>query len=457
MVLCGPVLRTIHVALGPVVIVVTAAIAQANPAGVVPSARYPGIGEAVHVGLDYEYDIDSAVITREQAGGPAADPLAPLPRDRELAFQLARHLLTPKLELGIYHNVWVSFAAPIVLAQSSELDLVGGVNRATASTFTDGILPASGFDARDPGTPPAGNLVFRGVHRAGVPELRGGFGLAPMNQALDPSKPTWKLGVEGRFSIGRVMRFDAIDPGQETGVSTGVHELRVWTSVDRRMGHFEGWFEASWQVPVHIGKASLFQDPGFGASDIDPGQTAGVSFGLETKFFDNTESGNLVSIDLGARINAHFEGRGYTEMWEVFAFAGDARRNPTGPLVLDGDPTMPGVQALSHPGISNFENYLETAGRVAVRAKLGSHVAFAAVGEVIWKTDHAISFADVGIDLPTCPSGSPRCENAANDLVNQGTQEVNPLHAEQIDLVGHRYLSEDHRGYVLGAEVQVLF
>jgi hypothetical protein len=450
------VLRTITVGLALVLVSVVGAVAHANPAGVVPTAAYPGIGEEVHFRADYEYDIDSALITREQVGAPGADPSGPLPKRRELQFHQTRHLLTPKIELGVYHNVWLSFAAPIILAQFRELDLATGVDRASSSTFADGILTGGGFDARDPGTPPAGNLVFRGVNRAGVPELRGGLGLAPMNQALDPTKPTWKLGVEGRFAIGRVMRFDAADPGQETGVSTGVHELRVWTSVDRRFRHFEGWFEAFWQLPIYTRKTALFKNPGFGATNVDLGQTAGASFGLETYIVNDVETGNRVSLDLGTRMTAHFEGRGYSEMWEVFALAGD-RRTATNPLILDADPTTTGDQALSHPGISNLENYLETAGRVALRAKLGSHVAFAALGEVIWKTDHVITFADTGVDLPTCPTGAPRCETDTNDLVNPGTQEINPLHVRKIDLVGHRYHSEDNRGYLLGAEVQILF
>lgn len=448
------VLRTISVALA-VVFTGRAATVYANPAGVVPSASAPGIGEEVHFQADYEYDIDSALITREQVGDPAADPFAPLPRRRDLEFHHYRHLLTPRLELGVYHDVWVSFAVPIVLAQSSELDLASGVARTDSTTFTDGILTGNGFDARDPSTPPAGNLAFRGVTRSGVPELRGGFGFAPMNQARDHTKPTWKLGAELRFAIGRVMRFDAVNPAPETGVSTGVHELRLWTSVDRRYHYFEGWFEAHYQRPVYTRGTALFKDPGFGATNTDPGQTAGVSFGLETYVVNDAQTGNQVSLDLGTRIEAHFEGRGYTEMWEVFAFAGDSRT--AGPLVLDGDPTTPGVQALSHPGISNFENYLETAARLAVRARLGSHVSFAAIGELLWKTDHVISFADAGVDLPTCPTGTPRCEVENNDLVNPGTQEVNPLHVRRIDLVGHRYHAEKNRGIVLGVEAQLRF
>jgi hypothetical protein len=139
----------------------------------------------------------------------------------------------------------------------------------------------------------------------------------------------------------------------------------------------------------------------------------------------------------------------------VFALAGDSRG--AGPLVLDADPTDPALQALSHPGISNIENYLETAAHFALRAELGPRVRFAALVDVIWKTEHVISFADAGVDLPTCATGVGKCETDNNDLVNPGTEEVNPVHAARIDLVGHRYHSEDNLGLVVGVQGQFLF
>ncbi|HEX4419284.1 MAG TPA: hypothetical protein VH165_15335 [Kofleriaceae bacterium] len=440
----------------PVTLVVAATLvstARANPAGVVPAPDTPG-GNVVQFEADYEYDIDSARITREHVG-PGADPLQPVPVRNEFDYHHDRHLLTPKLELGLTHDFFVTFAAPIILAQSTELDLAPGVTRATSTTFADGILTGNGFDARDPTTPPGGNLVFRDVNRTGIPELRMGLGFAPMNQVRDGTKPTWKLGAELHLSVGRVMRFDAEDPSAQTGVATGVDELKLWTSVDRRFNYFEGWFEAFYQTPIVNRDASLFRDPGFGSTNIDMGQTAGASFGLETYLVNDPETGNRVSIDLGSRINAHFEGRGYTEMWQVFALAGDTRRG--GPLVLDADPVTDGVQAMNYPGISNYESYLETAARLAIRANLGRHVSFAALGELAWKTDHVISFADAGVDLPTCPTGAPKCETDNNDLINPGTKEVNPVAVKQIDLVGHRYLATDSLGIVLGVEARVLF
>src|ERR1041384_3574308 len=72
---------------------------------------------------------------------------------------------------------------------------------------------------------------------------------------------------------------------KETGVSSGVHELRLWTSVDRRYRYFEGWFEAFYQRPIGTRSAALYQNPGFGAVNVEVAQTAGASFGLEGHVF----------------------------------------------------------------------------------------------------------------------------------------------------------------------------
>ncbi|HEY0482918.1 MAG TPA: hypothetical protein VGD37_35595 [Kofleriaceae bacterium] len=445
-------LRTVLVALALCAVIGRPA-ARANPAGDVASAG-PAGDERVQFRADYELDLDSATITREHVGDPATDGLAPLPLHRELEFHQTRQRLTPQVELGVYRDVWVSFAVPIVLAQSGELDLAAGVDRTTATTFTDGILPANGFDAQAPATPPSGDRVFRGASRSGVPELRGGVGFAPMNQARDDTKPTWKLGAELRFAIGRVMRFDAVDPGRDTGVSTGVHELRLWTSVDRRFRYFEGWFEAFYQRPIYTRATAQYQDPGFGSTNVAPAQTAGAAFGIEAYLTDSPASGNRLSVELGGRLTTHFEGRGYSEMWEAFAFAGD--RRTAGPLVLDADPTTPGTQALSHPGVTNIENYLETSVRLALRGRIGHRLTLSAIGDLGLRTEHVISFTDAGVDLPTCPA-TPRCETDDNSLVNPGTQEVNPLHARRIDLVGHRYHASGGRDLVLGLEAHLAF
>lgn len=450
MVPCVPVLRAS--ALASLLLLGVAGTARANPFSLVPSA---GVEDRHALfDLEYRYELDSSTVAREGIGA-GSDPLEPIRRTDDLAFHQFRHVLTPRAEIGVFRDTWVSFALPIIITQARELELADGIDRASSTTLRDGLLPMGGFDARDPAAAPPGNMVFRGVGRAGLDQVHVGLGVAPMNQDRDDTKPTWKLRADLLLAVGKVMKFDSMDPGSETGVSRGVHEVRISTSFDRRFRWVEGWFELFWQRPIATKSGSLFEDPGFGATNASPSQRAGISAGLELYAVNDKVTGNRIGVDLGAKAIAHFEGREYTEMWEVFAFAGDSRRS--GPLVLDRDPVDPGLQAMSHPGISNIENYLETTGQIAVRAALGSNVRFGAVVDLTWKTDHAITFADAGIDLPTCGTGSGACEDDNNDLVDPGSSEVNPLHVPLVDLVGHRYLSQDNFAFSLGVQGTVTF
>lgn len=436
--------------------VMLASSASANPLSVVPTAGEPGNPIDFFIHVDYDYTLDKSSLIRERVGTPGTSPLGAVPHVNDLVFHQDSHILTPRLDMAVFHDTWLSVALPVTISQSRRLELDRGVGRTTSTAVEDGILPSGGYDANDPGTALPGNLMFRGVDRRGLDQVHVGIGFAAMNQRKDDTKPTWKLGVEGRISVGKIMRFDQANPGSETGVSTGVHELRVWTSVDKKLGWVEPWFELYWQLPIAHRSDSLFSDPGFGSTNADLQQQAGIGFGLDTYLLDDNANGNRVSIDVGAHTIAHFEGRNYSEMWEAFALAGDLHTN--GPLVLDGDPIQPDVQALSHPGITNIENYLETRAKLAIRGDLSHRVMFSAFGELAWKTDHAITFADAGIDLPTCSNGATtKCEPDDNDTINPGTAEVNPLHKALIDLVGHRYISTHDFSIVIGVEALFLF
>ncbi len=408
-----------------------------------PDAEYANKSVDLWADIDYSYELDSAVLRREHYGDPDVDATDGIPARRDLEFKQFRHVLTPRLQVGIFRDTFITAALPIVIQQVRELRFVDA-NRLSSPTVADGLLPMEGFDARDPGTPTAGDLAFRGPNRHGIDQVHLGLGTALMNQQKDDTKPTWKIGAEIRLAIGSIMKFDPMAPSANKGVSRGVQEVKVWTSFARKLGWAEPWVELWWLVPIAEKSDALYTDPGFGATNTQPSQQAGVSSGIELYALDNRADQTRISIDLGSKVTSHFEGREYTEMWEVFALAGDSRR--MGPLILDSDPTNGSADPLSHPGISNIENYLELAGQFAVRAQIGPHVRFSVAANLIWKTDHAISFADAGVD-----------NEDDNDLVNPGTDEVNPLHSQAIDLVGNRYRTDEGFDVVVGVSGQVLF
>ncbi len=447
-----------------------AGAAHAGPESDVAATFDDGKDFHLDLTVDYRLDIRRSAIRREQSGRPGTLPTDGVPVGDDLVFAGSRHTVVPRFELGLFHDVAFTVALPYVLADHRDLELdqrdtpcvfgAGGtcVDRASSSTLRDGLLPADGFDGANGGVGFAADdpTVFRGPTRHGVDQVEVGLQWAPMNQRRDDTKPTWKLGIEGRFAIGKIAAIDRADLGGSTGVGRGVHEVRLWTTVTRRMGWAEPTFEAWWMAPFATTADSPFKSPGFGARNTDSSQEGGVRFGFDAYAVDQGEDGARLSLGLGGKVVGHFEGRAYTEMWEVLQLAGES--TGTGPLILDADPVTAGIQAKDHPGITNVENYLELGGRVHGRIEVSHKLRVTALVELGTETEHVLTATDAGVDLPTCRTGSTAtCETEDNDLVTPSTVEVNPLHVPRIDLIGHRYHADDVLTFLVGAQLELRF
>jgi hypothetical protein len=382
----------------------------------------------------------------------------------------ARHTLTPRIEIGVFTDLSLSVALPIVLSRSRTLKLdqraqpcvfpgTGDeptcIDRTNSSTIGDDLLPASGFDA-DGADLSTGDTIFRSPTRRGLDQIYLGMTWAPMNQRRDRTKPTWKLGAEARVAIGEPMRLDPQAPAGDTSVGRGVHEVRLWTSFAKRMGRAEPYMEMWWLAPLGVTGDSAFRDLGYGLERPQSQQQAGTRFGVEATLWHRPVRNQRIALDLSGRLEANFEGRGYSEMWEVFQYAGNVEQS--GPLVLDADPIEPGVQALEHPGVTAIENHVRLGGRAGVQVVLGEHFQLGAAFELISAQGHIITFAEAGVDLPTCDANiTTNCERDRNSVVNAGTAEVNPAYVPLIDMVGRRYFVDEAIDYMVLINARFLF
>jgi hypothetical protein len=461
------------VALG---LTVCAAPALAGPDSEIASAFDEGDPFDLHLTLDYDFALHRAAIERERAGFPGTDPDGPMPVTRDLRFSSSRHTLTPRLSAGIGPDLSLSLALPIVITDSRTLsfdqqqkpctfgngpDKPECIDATNSSTVLDGLLQPTGWDALDPTGPgftdTADPMIFRGPDRHGVDQLQLGIAWAPMDQAKDDTKPTWRLQAELWLPIGAPMKLDRDNPDSETSVGRGEYEVHLATSIARRIGWAEPYVELWWTAPFAYTDDSPFQDPGFGTERWQAQQSGGTHFGFEAIAFEKPEDHQRVSLDLSGRVEAMFEGRNYSELWEVLAYSGSTA-DAGNKLILDSDPTTAGVQGLSYPGVSNIENYMKLGGKVAIRGELGEMVRIAASFDFTTAQEHLVTFADAGVDLPTCKDGQTRgCEVESNDEVTPRTSEVNPLYVPLVDLVGHRYRVTESFDYVAGVELRVLF
>ena len=443
------------------------------------------------LGVTYNYEARRAAIKRELSGAPNTDTVADaVPVVKDLIFKEDRHLITPYAKIGVFHDVQLGFALPIVVNQSRTYEFdqradpcifpgssepATCIDRTNSSTLLDRILPNGsvtggtiGYDADDPDTGFAldSKTVFRSVDRSGLDQVHVSLAWAPMNQVRDDTKPTWVLQTEFRISVGKIMRFNRLDPGSESGVSRGVHEFRASTSVSKRTRWAEPFVYFWWQTPIGVRggndpeneDGSLFWDVGYGQVTTRTQSQAGTMFGFEAIVYDKAPSQERFALEFTGRIEAKFNGMGYSEMWEPIAFAGDVTRPAgTAPLVVDRVPTPGDDTTLSHPGVTVIENYMTFGGRVGLHAQLGPNVSFGASFEIGRDQTHAITYTDAGTELPGCDTGATPCEQMDDALVTPGTVEVDPLHQAIIDAAGRRYLVDETSVYTALVTGQFMF
>jgi hypothetical protein len=443
------------------------------------------------LGVTYAFEARRAAIKREAAGTVLEDTVpGSIPIVRDLLFSEDRHVVTPHASIGVFHDLQLSFALPITLSlnrsyefdQRAEPCVFPGqagpgqsatcIDRTNSSTLVDDLLPDGasgriGYDAGDPmnGFALDSKTVFESVGRSGLDQLHLGIAWAPMNQERDDTKPTWVLSATFMISLGKIMKFDRNDPTAEAGVSRGVHEFRAETAVSKRTRWAEPFVSFWWQAPLGVRGSrpadpdgSLFWSVGFGQDTDRPQQRAGTLFGFEAIVFDRPAKKERLGLELSGRVEAHFNGQGYSEMWEPFAYAGDVRNNPSGPLIIDIDPVSSSDAPVSHPGVTNIENYLSFGGRVGINARVGPHARFSASFELGRDQAHAISFTDAGDERPPCGSGvTENCESPDDRVVTPGTVEVDPLHKQIIDITGRRYILDESTRFTVLVNGQIDF
>ncbi len=431
----------------------------------------------LHFGVSYDYDFKKASILREWSVGNE-NRLA-----KDLIYRQRRQTVTPSLEFGIFHDISVYMSLPIVVSDRREYGFdqelgdecvypgagssAGGatcVDKTNSSTIRDSIVPVDGFDARNT-TDPYGQftgadtaLIFQGPRRQGIDQLHLGIKYKLLNQRKLSHMPNWVAGIEGRFAVGKAMKFtreiQIDDKPSNHAVGRGIHELGVWTALSRRYRYLDPFFGAYWRQSMSSNK-SQFINYGGSQTSVNPQSTTGAYVGAEIVPWERKAKSQKVSILIRGSAELKYNGRGYSEIWELLAdspalvgtydtaahqcdaqpavdYANDADNasNPGGYLDAANDaPGNSGCKAFT--GITSIQDYGSFAIDVGLNFHLGPYARLNFGANLKTDTQHILTSASRG-DADALSSGD-------NDLVDAGTAEVNPVRRDVIDTVGRRY------------------
>src|SRR3954470_12099229 len=101
--------------------------------------------------------------------------------------------LNTRADVGLYKDLALVIRMPIILSDDRELKGLSGSDK--NQSFALAGAPGEQLF----------QLPFKSPTRSGVEYLAIGIDASPMNQARDSTKPTWLIGIEGRFDVSEPM------------------------------------------------------------------------------------------------------------------------------------------------------------------------------------------------------------------------------------------------------------
>jgi hypothetical protein len=503
--------------------VVLAALPVAAVAAVALSARQAAAAEVTdvatafdknkafefHFRVGYDYTYKQASIKREHEG-PGQDSVQLF---KDLVYKQQRHTMSLRAEAGIYHDLAVHIELPFVLSDTRELsydqrlgseciytgadaNCVNGGNSSTTNSSVTGdsndssdpdpthyIVPHNGFDATqiDPKTGMAtgfaagSDMVFRGPKRGGsggdlFDTINFGLTWGVLSQKRDPSKPTWIVGLTYMVSIGNIMQFDRMRPDANHAVSNGLDHVFVRTAVSHRFRWVDPYVQFWFDYPFARRDDTLFKNYGPQEKNPQPQMSGGTRFGLEGVPWEKNDGEYKVAIDLNGRIAAVFDGRGYSEAWEMFASspALACETDPKSvnynascdPNAIDTKTNMPwggtnAYQGKPFTGLTVIENYSILGAELALYVQAGKHIRFRTSFLYTHDQSHFITADDVGI--PFNPSAGNGCQVPLDGGRVYRPCEFNPAFRPVINEPGRRYKVDNVDVFNFGLWLQGMF
>ncbi|MEO7111700.1 MAG: hypothetical protein ABI183_14765 [Polyangiaceae bacterium] len=374
------------------------------------------------------------------------------------SFSESTSILNIGADIGIFRDLALILRLPLILNDSAELgDLNGSSNNPSRTQDSNGQQLFS--------------VPFKGPSHSGVDWFSAGLDYAIFNQQRDWTKPTWVVGIEGRFGIGTPLHAcnanpqagtaqcpDPANPSQnrDPGISRGMTTLAAHTVFSRRFGYVEPysglWFLADFP---HDSTDYGATDNLKGSLGNHPPLVGTFSLGTEIIPYERRDAYQRLLFDVRASGAYHSEGREYSELFDALgsSTASSLRNfNPGGYMASTGSGGQttsvadPAAQKVYFTGITDQQAYGSLGLQASATYQVGEYVKFNAGGGLMWNQNHLISAADsCNPDFKGDPGAAGPCHGVVNNGI--GPQPVsgipNPNYRAVIDSPGRRFSVDD--------------
>jgi hypothetical protein len=335
--------------------------------------------------------------------------------------------------------------------------------------------------------------LWEGPGRSGLDQIHLGIHGLIFSQRRHPSFPDWRFGVEFRLAVGKTMDFkrDAAGDPETCGaaslnrwncrpelnkaVGRGVHEVRYFTTASKlsklwKGGGIDSFIHIFFQMPIAYTNDSFYSNKydfsgKFGEESKSPvmkaPMEAGVYLGGEFIVYTDKVKGHKISFELTGMIEGRFEGRDYSEAYELLAGApalnlycdqssGTGSTNSSYDQFCR-DPTVRD-RLFHYPGITTVENFVRFGLRLGMHAQITRYAKLSIIYALIHEQEHFLTTDDAGVDGHLVNG-----QMAYDGQINIDTKELNPWHRPIINQAGHRIRAQETLIHMLSIGLKLMF
>jgi hypothetical protein len=442
----------------------------------------------LHLSLGYQSTWTSAKILRESSLTDSGFSDGGYSRANLNVAQYSQRIsrLNTRADIGLYKDVALIIRMPIILSDDRELKGLSG----SENNQSFALAGAPGEQLFQ--------LPFKSPTRSGIEYLAVGIDATPMNQARDSTKPTWLIGIEGRFDVSEPMhacstgstglnRNSMLDPSasqvdcahysdinrngvsgeypadvesgslegafsgrRKPGVSRGTTAIELHTLVSRRVKYIEpyGGFRALLE----------FQNDSsdYGATDLQgslvnhPPLRGTMIFGMNVIPWEIPEAYQRLGLDFRFTGTYVSEGRDYSELFDALGTSDAATLRYPNFAEFQDDPAMPGrsivnknSQKVYFTGLTDVQQHGVYTLSTSVNWQVGEYVKFNVGGAYTLTQSHFITFdqacnPDFKQDLRKAgPCKATKSDGMVSTEVPSGIP--NPNYRKSINDPGHRF------------------
>ena len=387
--------------------------------------------------------------------------------------------LNTRADIGIYKDLALVIRLPVILADDRKLEAIGGAG--PASFLAQGAPGEQLFP-----------IPMQSPTRSGIEYLAIGLDVSPFNQTRDPSKPTWTLGLEGRFSVSEPMHacsqtaglnlrgtqqncayYTDINrngkPGEfttadgvtlegtnfnghrEPGVSRGTTALQAHTYASKRFKYIE----------PYMGFVALFEfqnaSSDYGISDLQgslvnhPPFQGTIIGGLAVIPWEVRDQFQRIEVDVRAAGTYRSEGRDYSPLFDALGGSdAPSLRRPnfatfqanTGAGARDFPSVVnPNSQKVYMTGITDVQQHGIYTFSTAVTFQAGEYIKFNVGAAYTAEQGHIITFDQpCNPDFRNDAGAAGPCQSGTR---GNATGIPNPNYRAVIDAPGRRFRLDD--------------